>query len=189
MLSLLLKMNKRLLAIFIFFLSLFLISKMFGIHEKISWSYIHGLLMENKFISIVSYIVLFVFGNLVQIPGWVFLGGAVLALGKFYGGLLTFLSALVSITVTFFIAKFIGKDALTKIKSNYVKNLISKVNESPLKNMIIIRIIVQVFPPVNVALALSGVSFSKYFIAVLIGLPIPLLGYCYMFEELFRYMK
>jgi len=55
---------------------------------------------------------LFSLGNLIQVPGLVFLGAAVLALGKVWGGVATYLAAMSSCLITFLAIGLLGGSAL-----------------------------------------------------------------------------
>ena len=48
-----------------------------GMRGNFSYSYMHQKFIENKLTGLLLFIVLFAIGNLIQIPGWVFLAAAV----------------------------------------------------------------------------------------------------------------
>lgn len=54
-----------------------------------------------------------------------------------------------------------------------MKKMLAKMHQSPLLIMIILRLTMQVSPPLNYALALTGVGLKDYLLAIVIGLPLP----------------
>jgi uncharacterized membrane protein YdjX (TVP38/TMEM64 family) len=48
----------------------------------------------------------------------------------------------------------------------------------------LLRVLFQTVPPLNYALALSGVKFHHYLIGSLLGLPLPIFLYCLFFDQL-----
>jgi uncharacterized membrane protein YdjX (TVP38/TMEM64 family) len=178
------KMNKRILAVPIFVMSLVLIAHLTGIRSQINLIYIKSLFDDQTFISTFGYILVFTIGNLIQVPGWLFLVAAVLTLGTVPGYLLTLSAAMVSTIVGFFLIRFIGKDSLEKVKFSWVKKIIKHTKESPIRNTVILRFIFQTAPPINYALALSGISFKNYLLGSIIGLPIPVFIYTFFIDEL-----
>ncbi|MEO8409766.1 MAG: VTT domain-containing protein, partial [Propionivibrio sp.] len=132
---------------------------------------------------------LFALGNLIQIPGWVFLAAAVLTLGRGWGGLATYLAASVSCALTFFAIRLVGGDALRELKSTTAKQILARLDEHPLRSVIILRILFQTVPALNYALALSGIRFRPYMTGTLIGLPLPIALYCVFFDYLARALQ
>jgi uncharacterized membrane protein YdjX (TVP38/TMEM64 family) len=133
-------------------------------------------------------VLLFVLGNLIQIPGWIFLAAAVLTLGKGWGGLATYLAATISCLVTFFAIRYLGGDALRQMKSRYAIALLARLDAHPLRNIVLLRMLFQTVPALNYALALSGVRLRHYLLGTLLGLPLPIALYCLFFEQLARHL-
>jgi len=42
----------------------------------------------------------------------------------------------------------------------------------------------QTVPPLNYALAMSGIRFRDYLVGTLLGLPLPIMAYCLFFDYL-----
>ena len=84
----------RLGAVVLFLALLFAVVQFTGLRQHMTLSYVHDQFSAHVVSGTLLFILLFCLGNLVQIPGWIFLAAAVLALGKWWGGVVTFLAAM-----------------------------------------------------------------------------------------------
>ncbi|MCO4792406.1 MAG: VTT domain-containing protein [Bacteriovoracaceae bacterium] len=169
-----------------FLVIVFLVAELTGFREKITIDYIRQLFMEHKFIGSIVFISIFSLGNLLYIPGWIFLVGGVLAVGKFYGGCLAFAGGMSSSILSYVVVGFAGKDALRVLEKHKVaKKFFDHLDERPLRTIIVLRFIFQTAPFLNYALILSKVKFRDFFIGTFLGLPLPITLYCIFFEYLF----
>ena len=166
---------KKIIAITLFYVALFIIAELTGIRSNFTIKYIQSIFLNNILISSAIFITLFTIANLLQIPGWIFLVASISALGKVHGATLTYLAANISCLISFLIVGKLGDNALRQVDNNYAKKLLSNLDQAPLKSMVTLRIIFQTFPPINYALALSGVSVKNYILACIIGLPVPIM--------------
>ena len=175
---------KRLFLVVAFLGLVLAFSQLSGLRDNWSLSFLQKRLQDHAVSSLVIFILLFALGNLIQIPGWIFLAAAVLALGKVWGGLATYGAAVVSCVTTFGVVRLVGGDALREIRGRWANRLLQGLNAHPVKSMVLLRMLLQTLPALNVALALSGVRFRSYLVAALLGLPLPLALYCVFFEYL-----
>jgi len=180
---------KRLLAVILFLILLFVIFQVSGLREHFNLMYLRQLIASNKFSGLIIFILLFSLGNLIQIPGWVFLAAAVLTFGKTWGAVATYIAAVISCTFTFIVIRLIGGDALRQIKNKVAIGLLAKLDARPVVSIILLRILFQTVPALNYALAMSGVKFRGYLIGTMVGLPLPIILYCVFFDYLGRVLK
>ncbi|EQC47471.1 VTT domain-containing protein [Bacteriovorax sp. Seq25_V] len=173
----------------IFILLLIIISKVTGLTDDFTVATISNIFNDNILISSVLFILLFCIANIINIPGWIFLVSSVVTIGEVAGGTLTFIAAIISSIFSFLLVDYIGGDALLEIKNKYIKKTLSHINHSPIRSIIILRLIFQTFPPLNYGLALSGVRFREYLIGTLIGLPLPIFTVVYFFDLIFKAYK
>jgi uncharacterized membrane protein YdjX (TVP38/TMEM64 family) len=175
----------------IFYLLLFLavllaLFEWSGLRRNLSVEYLRGVLEANLYRGLLLYIALFCLGNLLHIPGWIFLAGAVISLGKVWGGVVTYAAAVLSCSLTYFLIRAIGSDALRTIHNRWMVKLLHRLDTHPVSSISLVRVVCQTMPTVNYALALSGVRFRDYLLGTLIGLPLPIALYCLFFEYLAR---
>lgn len=179
----------RLLAVLLFLGVLLAVFHFSGLREHFSIAFLQRLLNENLLSGMALFVLLFVLGNLIQIPGWIFLAAAVLTLGKGWGGIATYIAAVTSCLVTFFAIRYLGGDALRQMKNRYAIALLARLDAHPLRNIVLLRMFFQTVPALNYALALSGVRLRHYLLGTLLGLPLPIALYCLFFEQLARHLQ
>lgn len=183
-----LKHNRLLLLIF-FLLGLLAIFELTGLRQHFSLAYLREILHMHPVLGLCFFVGAFCVGNLVQIPGWIFLASAVLALGQLYGGIVTYIAAMSSCAITFLIVRLIGGDALRKLDSKFARSIFAKLEQYPVASIAMLRTLMQTAPALNYALGLSGVSFKQYMVGTAIGLPLPILLYCVFFEHVAKILN
>ncbi len=179
----------RLFAVIFFLVLLFAVFEFSGLRAHFNLDFLRQQIIAHQFEGLVIFILLFSLGNLIQIPGWIFLAAAVLALGRAHGGLVTYVAAMVSCVITFFVIRYVGGDALRQLDSPLVTRMLRHLDARPLRSVVYARILFQTAPPLNYALAMSGIRFREYFLATLLGLPLPIFLYCVFFDYLEKWLK
>lgn len=153
-----------------------------GLRQNFSVAFLRQTLLESGWKGLLLFVLLFSLGNLVQIPGWIFLASAVLVLGKLNGGLLTYVAASISCALTFLSVRFVGGDTVQQLRSKLAQRLVSQLHAHPIRNIVLLRTVFQTLAALNYALALSGIGFWQYMVATLLGLPLPIAAYCLLFD-------
>lgn len=174
----------RIIALVLFLGLLLVAGELSGLRARLDLAYLHQILLDNKLTGLSLFALMFALGNLIQIPGWIFLAAAVLALGRTAGGIATYIAACFSCAVTFFIIRHIGGDALRQIPGRTAARILDQLNAYPVRSIVLLRILFQTLPAINYALALSGVGFPRYMLGTLLGLPLPIAAYCVFFDYL-----
>lgn len=174
----------RLLLTLLFLGLLLAIVQLSGLREHFNLAFLQRLLMEHRVSGLLLFILLFALGNLIQIPGMIFLAAAVLAFGKVWGGLATYLAASLSCLVTFGVIRWMGGDALHQLNNRLARRILGYLDTHPLRSVVLLRMLFQTAPPLNYALALSGVQLRHYLLGTLLGLPLPISLYCLLFDYL-----
>lgn len=175
---------KRLILVIAFLALLLAVFHFSGLRGNFNYAFLHQKFIENTFTGLLIFIALFALGNLIQIPGWIFLAAAVLALGKSWGALATYIAAVASSVFTFGVIRYLGGDALRQINNRYAVRILQRLDERPVLGVFFLRLLMQTAPALNYALAMSGIKFRCYLIGTLIGLPIPIAIYCVFFDYL-----
>jgi len=180
---------KRLVAVLAFLGLLLAVFQLSGLRDNFSLAFLHQKFLDNEASGLLIFVALFALGNLVQIPGWIFLAAAVLALGEAWGGVATYLAAVVSCAFTFWLIRLLGGDALRQIKGRWVQGVLVQLDARPVAGIVLLRTLLQTAPALNYALAMSGVKFRDYLLGTLLGLPLPIALYCVFFDYLARVLK
>jgi uncharacterized membrane protein YdjX (TVP38/TMEM64 family) len=180
---------KRLAVVAVFLGVLFAVFELSGLRDHFNLRYLQQVILDNKISGLLIFVLVFSLGNLVQIPGWVFLAAAVLTLGKTLGGIATYVAAGVSCVMTFLTIRFLGGSALRQMDNKYARRLLEHFDAHPVRSVVILRMLFQTVPALNYTLALSGAKFRDYLIGTLLGLPIPIALYCVFFDYLATVLK
>lgn len=174
----------RLLGVVAFLGVLLIVFEVSGIRERFDLAYIRETIVMHRAGGLLLFVLLFSLGNLIQIPGWLFLAAAVLTLGRTWGGVVTYVAATTSCALTFVIIRSIGGDALRSIDNRIAARILSKLDTYPIRSVALLRMLFQTAPPLNYALALSGIGWRSYLVGTLLGLPLPIAAYCIFFDLL-----
>ncbi len=180
--------KKKLLFIGAFFAGLFLIVQVTGLRNQLAPETIRELFEEHVLVGLGLFCLAFSIGNLLYVPGWVFLVGAVFALGKEWGGLATFIAGLCSSTMSFYIIRSLGGKALRSLNHRWADRIFTHLDKRPVISVTLLRLLFQTLPALTYALALADIRFRHYFLGTFLGLPIPIFLYCYFFDVVFQYV-
>jgi uncharacterized membrane protein YdjX (TVP38/TMEM64 family) len=179
---------KRLIFVLLFLLVLIAVSEFTGLREHFSLALLREKLADNLLTGLLIFVVLFALGNLIHIPGLVFLVAAVFALGRVNGAITTYIAASASCAFTFFVIHYLGGDALRQINNKTATKLLDHLENHPIRNIVLLRTLFQTLPAINYTLALSGVSFRNYMLGTLLGLPLPIALYCLFFSQMAKFI-
>lgn len=180
---------QRLLGVLLFLGILLAVFELTGLRDHFNLAFLQQMILHHPVGGLLLFILLFVLGNLVQIPGWVFLAAAVLTLGRTAGGVATYVAACTSCMVTFLTIRLIGGDALRKFDGKIARWIFGRLDAAPVSSIALLRLLFQTVPALNYALAMSGVRFRSYLLGTLLGLPLPITLYCIFFDTLIRSSK
>jgi uncharacterized membrane protein YdjX (TVP38/TMEM64 family) len=159
-----------------------------GLAERVSPQMLHDAFERHRLSGLLLFTALFSLGNLVQLPGWIFLTAAVAALGQWWGGLATYVAASVSCVVSFLAIRLLGADALREFRGRWAARVFARLDAHPVQSVLLLRLMFQTLPALNVALALSGVRLRSYLAGTLLGLPLPIALYCVFIQTLARWL-
>ena len=179
---------QRLLCVVAFLVVLFAVFQLSGLRSQISLAHVRELLLAHPRAGLAIYVLLFALGNMVQIPGSVFITAAILALGPLWGGLYTYVAANVSAVATFLSIRLIGGNALQSIQRPLLQRILARLATHPVQSIIVARLCFQTLPALNYALAMSGIKLRHLVLGTLIGMPLPIALYCVFFDGIARWL-
>ena len=179
----------RLFVVLALLAALWAVAHFSGVKAQFTAHFVHDSFASHPITGLLTFVALFSVGNLIQIPGWVFLAAAVLTLGQFWGGVATYVAASVSCVITFILIRFIGGDALRTFDGRLAQRLFSRLDTHPIQSVGMLRLLFQTAPALNYALALSGIRLPSYLIGTLLGLPLPIALYCVFLQTLAHWMN
>jgi uncharacterized membrane protein YdjX (TVP38/TMEM64 family) len=158
-----------------FLLGVYTIGRASGFTEGLTVDGIRDTMRAAGVAGFAVFVAIFCVGQLLYIPGFVFVMVSGLAYGPLWGSVASIVAATVSVAVSFIIVRTIGGQPLKglDIKRPFLQKPIDHLEERPIRSMIVIRLFLWAIPPVNYTLAMSGVTFRDYMIAAVIGMTPP----------------
>ena len=174
--------HRRIVLVLIFLTILLCLIQWSGLRQHFSVAFLRLTLLGSRWEGLAVFVVLFSLGNLVQVPGWIFLASAVLVLGKVNGGLVTYVASCISCALTFLSIRWVSGETVLQLPGKWARALLSQLHTHPVRNVIVLRTLFQTFAALNYTLAMSGIRFRHYMVATLLGLPLPIAAYCVLFD-------
>jgi uncharacterized membrane protein YdjX (TVP38/TMEM64 family) len=163
----------RLVLLLCFFSGLFFLIKYLGWQKYLTKEYIALLFSQHQLKSLLIYFNLFALCNLLYIPGWFLLAGAVYALGTLEGSFVTYLAGVYACTTNFLLFRYLGRPVIREFKIKWMNTLFKKLDEDPLRYVFFLRLFAHTSSFLNHSLSLSNLTFRNYFLATVIGLILP----------------
>mmetsp|Transcript_14158 Transcript_14158/g.23963 ORF Transcript_14158/g.23963 Transcript_14158/m.23963 type:complete len:281 (-) Transcript_14158:390-1232(-) len=139
-------------------------------------------LREMGFGGVFVFTGMFTLGQIIRIPGVIFLIIGNVTYGRLWGWVINMASLPFVLAASFFLFRKIGGQPLQEISSPFVKRMMDKLQESPLQVVVVLRLCFMLLPFVNLLLALSPVTFKHYMLGSVLGL-IPLVTLVAVFTE------
>ncbi len=153
---------------------------------SLSTARIRDLAQHAGFAGIGLFVLAFAAGELLHVPGMVFVGAAVMAWGRLAGGAVAYLSALGAVSIAFFVVRAIGGQPLRAIEQPRVRAILARLERRPILTVALLRLLLWLAPAVNYALALSSLRFRDYAAGSALGLALPIAAVAALFGVLFH---
>lgn len=169
-------------------LALWVLAGASGLRGRLTLTALQAGFAHHPALGLAGFMLLFTLGSLAQVPGTVFMVAALLALGRFWGGLATYAGACCACLVGFTLVRAVGGDALRSFDGRFARRLFGQLDARPLTSVLGLRLLFQTLPALNVALALSGVGWRAHLLGTLLGLPLPIALYVLGFDALARWL-
>ena len=158
-----------------FLIGVYLIGRATGFTDQLTVDGIRQSMQAAGVGGFAVFVAIFCVGQLLYIPGFVFVMVSGLAYGPVWGSVASVIAATISVAVSFVIVRTIGGQPLQNlnIKRPFLQKPLDRLEQQPIRSMIVIRLFLWAIPPVNYTLAMSGVTFREYMIAAVIGMTPP----------------
>jgi len=176
-------------ALILLMTGLYAVGRATGLTEDLSTERVRALMHVAGVWGFAAFVALFAVGELLHIPGLVFVGAAVLAYGRFGGGAASFVGALVSLTVTFIVVRAVGGKPLKHIRRPLMARMLAQLDEKPVRTVALLRLIFWMGPMLNYGLALSSVRYRDYLLGSAIGLMMPIAVAVMVFDWVLPWMQ
>lgn len=162
----------RLLILLALLLGLYLLGRHLGV-TSLSPARLKALLDGAGPAGVLLFFAAFAIGELLHVPGVVFVVVAVLGYGRLLGGGLAYAGALGSLCFGFAVMRGVGGQALAGVgvsRRPILRRLLQHLDERPVRSVIVLRLALFLAPALNTALALSQVRFRDYLLGSALGI-------------------
>ena len=167
-------------------LGLVVVARVTGLSAYLSAERIRGVTAAAGYWGPIAVVVIFCVGELVNVPGAVFVAAAVVAYGRVGGGVLAFVGAMAAVSVSFVVVRTIGGKPLGAIRSSLARRILSHLEGHPVRTIFLLRLLLWMAPQLNYALALSSVRFRGYLLGTTLGLLAPITGLVLLSAQFLR---
>ena len=136
--------------------------------------------------GIALFLAAFVAGEILHVPGLVFVGAAVLAWGPLTGGVIAYAGSLVAVSLAFAIVRAVGGQPLGELQRPRLRAVMARLERQPIRTVALLRLLLWLAPALTYALALSRVRYRDYAAGSAIGLALPVAAAAALFELYFH---
>ena len=164
---------------------LYLLNARLGLTEQLSVEALQGWMIEAGLLGAVGFVGVFALGNLLSIPGLVFIIASLLAYGKVVGALVALLGSLAALTLNFWAVRLVGGTPQA-IPTGRAARLLRGLQARPIGTVFLLRCLMMLSPPLNYALALSPIRYRDYMLGSALGLIAPIGLYAVFLEQFLR---
>lgn len=137
-------------------------------------------------LGFVVFIGIFIVGQMLHLPGLIFIGAGAFAFGAPIGGPLSLLAATIAISVNFVFVRTVGGQPLVAIERPLFKRVMAMLDDHPLRTVVVLRLIFFTSPAISAALALTGVRFRDHLVGSILGMAVPVVGAAFLADVLLR---
>ncbi len=162
--------------------AILLVGKLTGFLDDIDAEKIRTFIEDAGPWGIVFFVAAFAIGSLIHVPGTVFVVASALVYGKTTGFLVSLFGSVISVSVTFWVVRWAGGQALAEIKRPFIRRILSHLDAAPIQTVFLLRTVLWVNPALNYALAMSRIRFRDYVLGSFLGLAAPIAGITFLFD-------
>lgn len=166
--------------------ALFAVGRLAGWTDDLSTARVRAAIESAGAWGPILFVLAFSVGELLHVPGMVFVAAAVVAYGRLGGGALALAGAIVSLSVSFVVVRAIGGKPLGAIRWRFARRVLGHLDARPVRTVALLRLVLWMSPQVNYVLALSSVRFRSYLAGSALGLTLPIAGIALLFDRLFN---
>ncbi len=167
-------------------LALVIVRRATGLGASLSTAHLRDVVQHAGAAGVALFVGAFAVGELLHVPGIVFVVAAMLAWGRLAGGAVAYVGALVAVSLAFFVVRAIGGQPLAAIEQPRVRAVLARLDRQPIRTVAVLRLFLWLAPALTYALALSRVRYRDYAAGSALGLALPVAAAVALFELLVR---
>jgi uncharacterized membrane protein YdjX (TVP38/TMEM64 family) len=168
-------------------IGLYVVARATGVLERLDVAAMQRMVADAGAWGFAVFVALFAVGVLLHVPGMVFVAAGMLVYGKLLGFFACLAGAIVAVCASFVMVRAVGGNALGSIRRPFLRKMLARLDQNPLRWLILLRAVLFISPPLNYALALSSVRFRDYAVGSAIGLVPTMALVTFLFDRLFNH--
>lgn len=153
----------------LFFISAFFLFKYSPLAEYLAPQAIQDLVDHTGPTSPLIFILVYAFGITIFMPASLFTAVGAMLFGVSWGLLYNMTGAMLGASMSFWIARYLGRDFTSAIVGDQLRNYDEKLSARGFATTLYLRLMFFPFTPLNFALGLSSVTFNQYFWGTFFG--------------------
>lgn len=138
--------------------------------DFLTYQNLNSTLQEAGWMGIGLFLAAAMVGTLLHVPAYVFLAIGFLIYSGVPGLLIGIATVTVIFTSHFFFARIIGGNIAQHIKHPYLVKTMNRLDDRPLKSIILLRLVFFMAPLVTFALGLSSIRYKDFLVGSLLGI-------------------
>lgn len=154
-----------------------------GLTDMVSTEALQVWMLEAGAPGVLLFVLAFAVGNLLSVPGLVFIVASLLAYGKLAGALVALLGSLAALTLNFWAVRLVGGTP-KPAPAGRAQRILRRLSERPVQTVFVLRNLMMLSPPLNYALALSSIRYRDYMVGSALGLVAPIGLYAVLLDRL-----
>lgn len=165
----------RLLGLLLVLGGLVAVGRATGLHQRFTLEGLRATVLAAGPLGPPAFALAFCLGELLHVPGLLFVAVGLLVWGPAWGGALSFAAALASVSCTFALVRAVGGQPGKALeRPAFARRLLDRLEERPVRTVALLRAVLVLSPPLNYALALTGLRFRDHLLGSALGLVLPI---------------
>jgi uncharacterized membrane protein YdjX (TVP38/TMEM64 family) len=166
----------------------FVIASAMGWRDWLTPDRLQHAVVEAGWWGVVLFFIIFSVGQLMQVPGVVFIIAARAAWGPTLGFFGAYVGAVMSATFVFVLVRAIGGRPLGEITWAPARRILAGLERRPVLTIAALRAVMMLAPPLNYAFALSPIRQRHHLLGSAIGLVLPVGLVVFLSEVALRWL-
>jgi uncharacterized membrane protein YdjX (TVP38/TMEM64 family) len=166
------------------FVGSLVLAKVTGLSDRVDVETVRSFMDSMGAWGFLAFLVIFAVGELLHVPGFVFVGAAAIAYGEVLGSAAGYVGAIGSVTASFVVVRMIGGQPLGSVQRPWMRKILARLEQHPVRTIALLRLVFFMAPAVNYALAMTSVRLKDYVIGSALGLLIPIPAMVLLFDWL-----
>jgi uncharacterized membrane protein YdjX (TVP38/TMEM64 family) len=168
---------------------LYVVGHVTGVTERIDVRAVRDTVEDAGALGVLVFWVVFALGELLHVPGIVFVVSGLLVWGQLVGLPVAYVGAIGSMCASFYVVRSVGGRALAGVERPWIRRTLAKLEENPIRTVIILRFVLFLAPQLNYALALTNLRFRDYVIGSAIGIAPHIVAVTFLLDWVIRFFE